>query len=111
MVEIFGASRAAFVGRELTKMHEQCVAGTLDELRAMVEEGAIASRGEFVIVVAGSDDTAAGEVAVDPDRLLAELAGAMPGRQAADIVARLTGRGRNEVYKRMLALREERGEN
>ena len=41
------------------------------------------------------------------DTLLRELLAVLPGKQAADIVARVTGGGRNAVYQRMLALKDE----
>lgn len=51
MVEIFGADRRASVSRELSKMYEETLRGTLAELAAVFEEKT--PKGEFVIVVAG----------------------------------------------------------
>jgi 16S rRNA (cytidine1402-2'-O)-methyltransferase len=42
-------SRIIYLGRELTKMHESNLRGTIDEVRAMLEKGS--SKGEFVIIV------------------------------------------------------------
>ncbi|TVR70265.1 MAG: 16S rRNA (cytidine(1402)-2'-O)-methyltransferase [Spirochaetaceae bacterium] len=39
------------VGRELTKIHEQIVTGTVEEIRLMVDNNTILCRGEFVVVV------------------------------------------------------------
>jgi 16S rRNA (cytidine1402-2'-O)-methyltransferase len=103
LVSAFGAEHAAFVGRELTKLHEQCVHSTLGSLAAMIENGSIPTKGEFVIVVAGSD--ARRTSSLDVDRLLVELAGALPGNEAAKLVARATGEKRNALYKRLLELR------
>lgn len=97
----FGAGRDAFVGRELTKLHEQCVQAPLGELCHMLSDGRIARKGEFVLVVAGADERDE-PATLDADRLLEELAAVLPGRQAAAIVARVSGRPRNEVYRRML---------
>ena len=112
LVEAFGAAREAFLGRELTKMHEQCVAATLGELLGKVHSAAIAARGEFVIVVAGKPggDTgdAASATAATADRLLAALVDVLPGRQAASIVADVCGLARNEVYRRMLRMTDDR---
>jgi 16S rRNA (cytidine1402-2'-O)-methyltransferase len=47
----FGGSRRVSVSRELTKMHEETIRGTLDELIAHFAE--TAARGEIVIVVEG----------------------------------------------------------
>jgi 16S rRNA (cytidine1402-2'-O)-methyltransferase len=102
MVDIFGADRPAFVGRELTKMHEQCRRGSLGELLEEVRNGTIPSKGEFVIAIRGTARTGGSEL--DADRLLAELMELVPARQAAAIAARLTGGRRNALYARILEL-------
>jgi 16S rRNA (cytidine1402-2'-O)-methyltransferase len=88
--------RAAAVCRELTKIHEEVVRGTVTELAARFAEHA--ARGEVVLVV-GPAPEAAGELAdaVEALRALVE-AGARP-RPAATVVARLTGTSANELYK------------
>ncbi len=52
-MENFGAERQAAISRELTKMFEENIRGTLAELKTHFEENIL--KGEFVIVVAGSD--------------------------------------------------------
>jgi 16S rRNA (cytidine1402-2'-O)-methyltransferase len=47
--EIFGADRPASISRELTKMHEETLRGSLTELIDYFEE--TAPRGEFVLVI------------------------------------------------------------
>ncbi len=100
MVDAFGADREAFLGRELTKLHEQCVVGSLGELLDDVGGGTIASKGEFVVAVRGASGPAGSSLEVD--RLLAELLGLVPARQAAAIAARITGGRRNALYERIL---------
>ena len=53
LAETFGAGRQAAVCREISKVHEECLRGTLEELAAHFTE--TEPRGEFVIVVAGPD--------------------------------------------------------
>ena len=103
MCRIFGEERPAFVGRELTKMHEQCVQDTLGCLRSKVADHSIVEKGEFVIVVGGSDD--APETSLDVDRLLAALVTKLAAKDAAKVAARATGLGRNELYDRLLKLK------
>ena len=103
MAVAFGAGREAFIGRELTKLHEQCVAAPLGELAGMIDQGDIPRKGEFVVIVAGGSADVA--PATDVDRLLSELLEVMPGKQAANIASRVTGGNRNEIYQRMLALK------
>ena len=53
LAETFGAERRASVSREISKMHEETVRGTLAELAAHFE--ASEPRGEFVLVVGGAE--------------------------------------------------------
>lgn len=55
-IEYFGAERQAAISRELTKMFEENVRGTLTEIKTHFEENIL--KGEFVIIVAGSDKSA-----------------------------------------------------
>ena len=103
MVEVFGVDRPAFIGRELTKMHEQCVRKSLASLQAMVADGSIVSKGEFVIVVAGADEQPGSSL--DTDRLLLELADHLPAKDAAKIAARISGEKKNRLYDRLLQLK------
>lgn len=51
--EAFGMERRVSVCREISKIHEESVRGTLEEVIAHFKENA--PRGEFVIVVSGND--------------------------------------------------------
>ncbi len=102
MVDVFGADRAAFLGRELTKLHEQCRRASLGELLAEVGNGSIPSKGEFVIAIQGSNR--ADSSSLDADHLLVELLQLVSAKQAAAIAARLTGGRRNALYERILEL-------
>jgi len=99
--ESFGAGRLASLCRELSKLHEQCVTAEIGELAAMLADGRIPLKGEFAIVVAGAATEAADPAGAN--RLLEELVRVLPGSQAVDIVARVTGASRNELYRQMLA--------
>ncbi len=105
MCQAFGAERRAFIGRELTKMHEQCVQQSLGVLRDKVGDGSIVGKGEFVIVVAGAES---GDAApLDIDRLLTGLGEKLSARDAARIAADVSGRKKNELYERLMALRKD----
>jgi 16S rRNA (cytidine1402-2'-O)-methyltransferase len=105
--EVLGSGRNAFVGRELSKMHEQCVSSTLGELQHMIGDGQIPSKGEFVLVVEGNRNTGADTSTIKIDRLIAEIAAVLPANQAVDLVSSLSGRRRNEIYRLMLAQRDD----
>jgi 16S rRNA (cytidine1402-2'-O)-methyltransferase len=53
LTEVFGAERQASISREISKLHEETVRGTLPELAAHFD--AHPPKGEFVLCVAGAD--------------------------------------------------------
>ncbi len=107
LVTAFGAERPAFLGRELTKLHEQCVQATLAELADGIAAGAIPAKGEFVLIVRGSPDAGPDEgVIATAERVLQELLPHLPGKKAADIAARISGERRNDVYALMLRMKD-----
>ena len=55
MIEVFGAERPVSVCREISKIHEESVRGTLAE--ALEHFQANEPRGEFVIVVGGYEES------------------------------------------------------
>ena len=105
LVDAFGADREAFLGRELTKLHEQCVRSTLGELRQSIAGGDIPLKGEFVLAVAGADAPEA--PAVDVDRMLTLLAASLSAKEAARIAAELTGQKKNALYDRIVELKRQ----
>ena len=103
LVDTFGAEREAFIGRELTKMHEQCVHASLGALQHLHDEGEIVGKGEFVVVIAGTATRPSPDV--DADRLVELLAAHLGPRDVARIVAELTGEKKNALYQRVLELK------
>ena len=100
----FGDDRPAFLGREITKLHEQCVHASLGQLLQQTRAGTIPEKGEFVIVVGGSPEPPVSTLQVD--RLLLGLADLLPAKDVAKAVARATGEKRNALYERLLELRK-----
>ena len=96
--------REAAVAREISKIYEQCVTGTLTELSARYADAP--PKGEIVIIV-GPPGEAATEDA-DDATLDAALRAAMadkPVAQAAKAVAKRFGLDRHETYARALTLK------
>ncbi len=99
--EIFGA-RAACVVRELTKLHEEILRGTLPELAAEIARRD-AVRGEITVVIGGAPKTA--ELAVE-EVVRASLADASgSSRDLAREIADRTGLSRRNVYAEILRQR------
>jgi 16S rRNA (cytidine1402-2'-O)-methyltransferase len=107
MLGVFGSDRPAFIGRELTKLHEQVLRASLGELMGQLDRGEITERGEFVVVVGGAAKPPV--MPIDTDRLLIELADKLPGKELAKALARATGASRNALYRRLLELKEDAG--
>ncbi len=80
-----GAERPAAVCRELTKIHETIVRGSLGELAAAAADGTIPARGEFAVVVgawsAGRRDAAGDAAATDAGLEAARRRGRAAGRR------------------------------
>ncbi len=98
----FGDERDAFIGRELTKLHEQCLRKPLGRLRHRVGDGTIVGKGELVIVVAGAAEA---DSSSDADRLLQILAEKLSARDAAQVAAEITGGKKNLMYERLVELK------
>ena len=107
---IFGDTRRAFVGRELSKLHEQCVRATLAEIKEDLDDGTIPAKGEFVIVVEGSEKGQSDGLKIDMNQLLKELSAVLPDGQAAAIASKLTGERKNDLYRLILELGSEKTE-
>jgi len=91
------ASRQIAVCRELTKKFEEVVRGTAAEVATRFAEP---PKGEITLVL---DAGVAHDDASEAIAAVGELVAAgLPRRQAADVVARLTGASRNELYRRTL---------
>ena len=103
LLAVFGPDRPFFLGRELTKMHEQSVHGTLGEIHSQLLDGSIPGKGEFVIVVGGSSEAKA--PSLDVDSLLLQLSGKLPDKEVARIIANASGEKRNDLYQRLLDLK------
>ena len=93
--------RQAAIAREITKLHEECVTGTLTELATRY--AAIIPKGEIVVVVRPPFEP---EVATDDavDKLLKQaMARLSPSRAAAEVAEQL-GIPRKRAYARALDL-------
>jgi 16S rRNA (cytidine1402-2'-O)-methyltransferase len=109
-----GDARRGAVCRELTKLHEEVLRGTLAELCARFAEP---PRGELTLVIEGlreppssegddTDQVAAIPAPVDPIALMnARLASGLGAREVAKELASVLGIDRREAYKRVIAHR------
>ncbi len=99
--------REAVIARELTKLHEELLRGTLAALRARVA-GREKLRGEVTVLITGAAD--AGDEMPPPaldEEIRATLATGRSLRDLSIDLARRTGRPRREIYRRALELSRE----
>ena len=102
MREVLG-DREAVLGREVTKLHEELLRGSLAQLHDTLASRPRV-RGECVLLVAGGSDPDASPEPVDVDaRLRALLAEGLGTREIAARLARETGSPRRAMYQRVLA--------
>ena len=99
-------NREAAVAREISKMFEECVTGTLTELSARYAD--TPPKGEIVVIVGPPGEAVAEEVDGDTlDTALREAMADKPVAQAAKAVAKRFGLDRHDVYARALTLKEQ----
>jgi 16S rRNA (cytidine1402-2'-O)-methyltransferase len=97
MATAFGADRPAVLARELTKLFETVLDGTLGELRERVAADPNQRKGEFVVLVQGVGEDADARIA-EGRRLYAKLGGYLPPSTAAKLAAELSGAPRKALY-------------
>ena len=107
MVECFGAARRATVCRELTKLHEEVLRGSLGELSSELAARE-RIRGEIVVVIAPPAQARGSEA--DIDAALKQALEKLSVKEAAHAVAYLTGASRKKVYSRALQIRRQNRE-
>lgn len=97
MAAAFGGERPAVVARELTKLFETVLDGTLEQLRTKVEADDNQRKGEFVVMVQGAGDDEGAKIA-EGRRLYAKLNEHLPPSTAAKLAAELSGAPRKALY-------------
>lgn len=94
--------RPVAVARELTKLHEEFLRGTLRSLATDLRDRELKGEVTIVLGAAPAQETALDDAAIDA-RIDAELASGRSAKDTADVVAAFSGRPRREVYARVVA--------
>jgi len=105
MQNTLGLERQAVVARELTKTFETIHNGSLKELREWMQDDSNQQRGEFVLLVAGSEQVES-QAQLDETHVLEVLLSEMPVKQAAGLAARLCKGKKNHFYQLALTMKE-----
>jgi 16S rRNA (cytidine1402-2'-O)-methyltransferase len=93
--------RPAAVARELTKLHEEVLRGSLSELLPALDAATL--KGEVVVVIGGAPPSDAPDVNELVREARVMVADGMRAREAAKAVAKHHGVSANELYGRLVA--------
>lgn len=97
MAAAFGDERPAVLARELTKLFETVLDGSLAQLRERVAADPNQRKGEFVVMIEGAGEDADAQI-VEGRRLYAKLSEYLKPSQAAKLAAELSGAPRKALY-------------
>lgn len=100
LADAFGPERRAALCRELTKLHEEVVRATLEELLGWAGEREI--KGEITLVVAGAAAAAGRDYSPEELAAFASATG-LRGKEAVAEVSRVTGVSKKVIYDAVLA--------
>ena len=106
MADCLGGAREATLARELTKTFETVMHGSLDALIEQVAVDPNQQKGEFVVLVQGAPARERSAVDAESLHMLGVLLAELPLKQAAGLVAKMTGLSRNVLYEEGLKLKE-----
>jgi len=100
---VFGTSQHVVVARELTKLHEEFLRGTVDEVRSQLAARATV-RGEIVLMLAPSSSLKS--PSAKRESLAVEVAALMKSEGISEMdalkrVARERGIGKSEAYREL----------
>jgi len=97
-VAVFGTERRAVVARELTKLFETVLDGSLAELHARIARDSEQQRGEFVLLIAGAAEDADVARLAEGRRIFELLRAELPPGRAAKLASEISGAPRNALY-------------
>jgi 16S rRNA (cytidine1402-2'-O)-methyltransferase len=102
MLEVLG-DRRAVVTRELTKIHEEAIRGTLSDILRHLQTGTI--KGEFTVIVHGASSEPHKQD-IDPAEYLKNLMlhRGLSKKEAISVAAEELGLPKKDVYKESLKL-------
>ena len=107
MQEVLGGERRVSVARELTKIHEEMISGTIPELIGHYKEKGV--RGEIVILISPAAQKVQKE-SVDEALIRVRDETGLPMKQVVKQVARQFGLPGSDVYKISLKLNDMEGQ-
>ena len=97
--ETFGPDRKMMIARELTKIHEQIIGGTVKQIIERFQEQTIPCKGEFVILLQGDNGSASERVEEEKMRILfSKIATVLTHKDAVELGKSLSSLQKNALY-------------
>ena len=98
--DVCGSQRRVMIARELTKLHEQIVSGSLGEVIQQLEDDSIPTKGEFVIVLEGATQNKDTDAELEKMRILFNKVSVLMSRKdAVQLACLLSGLPKNMLYE------------
>ena len=102
MIHAFGGDRPAALARELSKLYETIASSTLAELKGLVEGDSNQSRGEIVLVVAGSTNVQTESQLARAVEVAQILRDKLSVKDAAAMASKICDAPRNAIYRALI---------
>lgn len=110
MLEVFGPDRYLVLARELTKTFETIHGDSLGKLIEWVEADANQRKGEFVLLLQGTEpEVEGGDLGAEELRVLSLLLEELSVKQASALAAKICSGKKKQFYQAALAMRADDG--
>jgi len=102
-IAIFGETRQGALVKEISKIYETCLRGTLQYFQTWLKENPAHQKGEFVIILGGfiKEETTE-EISNEAEHILKVLCKSLPIKEAARLTAEITQIPKNKLYAHAL---------
>ena len=100
MIEVLGAERIACLVKELSKIHEHIIRGSLSEIKCWLSESERQSKGEFVILLDTCASKPEAEITMKVEDLVRILSEHLSPGTVAKVAATLSGMPRKHLYRK-----------
>ncbi|MCK5894093.1 MAG: 16S rRNA (cytidine(1402)-2'-O)-methyltransferase [Endozoicomonadaceae bacterium] len=111
MAEVLGVERGIVIARELTKLFETVLAGTVGECLERLQSDANQKKGEFVVLVRGAQPLSALDgIDESAARVMGVLMEELSLKQASHLTARISGGKKKALYDYGLSLKRKESE-
>jgi 16S rRNA (cytidine1402-2'-O)-methyltransferase len=105
LIKVFMPDRTLCMARELTKIHEEYILGTADELISQLEGHEI--KGEVTVIVSGSPKSDTLDHESIKDRAISLLESGHSRKDVLHVLSQETGVARNEIYRMLIYLQKD----